>query len=673
MSVSQQQVITLLENVLFESATQAAANEAIWAANSASGSIASLASAMASSGEETIAATVVGYYLSALGRAPSAAEIRYYVGIAEQGLTPAQIAAGQVASSTWSTISDYFAHSPEFAARGGLDYSLGTIPALFEAVSWLYQSVLGRAPSGAELSYYDNQVAAGGSLTTLFREFTASPEFATDTSSQIQTALAAYGTDEASGLTPPPTIGGSVTLGPPPPPPAPSPAPAPTPSPYAFTTGTDTFTTTDGSLVYTAILGGASPTLTPNDSLHGAGNTLNITDTSGAASQDIIPTGVSLTDVATITLTTSGNAGTDDSHPFDLSGVTDLTSFTLTASGTQGDFIKVGTGVAVTVQTASATVDLTSGFASLALTDNSLTTLDLTGTAGAVTLTDPSGQTSLTINVSDLSLTGGITDSSHHVTSLTLTGTGTTSIDTITDSALTSLTVSGDVTLGSSGTPISLPSGLTTLSLSSDSGNVYLDVNSSGFTIALGSGANQLTDNQGGNAITAGNGDNTIVNAGTTGADSISVGNGNNTITDHSTSSGGTITVGTGYNTIDVASHDGSVLHLGPDGNYGTDDTTPNVVIENATAGVTIEFTGNPAIAQFLPESHTVADLPTLIHDLEADVLGSPRSIAEEGFGGNTYIVESETGILGPTDTVIVELVGAHNINVPAGQIVLSS
>lgn len=107
-----------------------------------------------------------------------------------------------------------------------------------------------------------------------------------------------------------------------------------------FTTGTDTLATSIGSHVYTATLS-TDATLTADDSLHGNGNTLAITDTD-AASRDLLPTGLSLTGVRTVTLTTAGNAGADAAHPFDLSGFADITRFTLDASGANGDFVKVG-------------------------------------------------------------------------------------------------------------------------------------------------------------------------------------------------------------------------------------------------------------------------------------------------------------------------------------------
>ncbi len=711
MSVTEQQAESLLENVLFESSTQAAANATSWESNSAATSIASLAAAMASSPEESVAAHVVGYYLSALGRAPTAAEIGYYVAVAEQGLTPSQIAAGQVAPSSWDTIADYFMHSPEFTSRSALDYSLGSTGALFEAVPWLYESVLGRAPSEAEISYYDNQIASGAVLNTLFREFTASPEFATDTGSQIETALAAYGADVASGRDPA-AVGTSVTLGPPAPP---VPPPPPTPSsPYVyFTTGTDTFTTTDGSLIYGATLGGPTPTLTPNDSLHGAGNTLNITDTSGPTSQDYLPAGVSLTGVAAITLTTSGNAG--GSYTFNLSGVTGLTSFILDASGNQGDFIAVGTGVAVTIQTASANVDINSGFASLALTDNHLTSLDLTGTTGAITITDPSGPTSLAIDVAvDLNQSGTITDASNHITAITIAGFGTASNigTTIVDSALTTLTVTGDVNLGNPVNPLQLPASLTHFDATGDTGgSVYLGYQGRGATIAFGSISGYLLD-AGGNIVTAGDNDNTLLTGGTgrgesitfgngtnyvrlndgggdtvtlgsgantvviastynsgigdsitagnggnsvtlnsgAGGVTISLGNGGNTITDNGLG-GNTITLGTGNNTVNLNGHANETIVVGTDAGYAAASDTPNLTISNLGVSTAIAFSSLGTVSGITPTTGSISSLESLVTTANSIEMGT--------YGGNTYIVASASGTLGPSDTTIIEIIGA--------------
>lgn len=406
MSIPQQQVVTLLENVLFETSTQATANAVKWNAGPAATDISSLAAAMAASPEEGIAAHIVGYYLASLGRAPTAAEIQFYVSYAERGLTPAQIAADQVPASTWSSISSFFTASPEFAARAGIDTSLGMTAALLEVVPWLYQSVLGRAPSVAEISFYDTQITSGAGLNTLFGEFTASPEFATDTGAQIAAALAAYGTAVASGIDPA-TIGGSVTLGPPAPPPAPAAAPPPIPAAIAFTTGADHFNALGSTTVYSAVLG-TGATLNSGDSLAGAGNTLTLADTSGGL--DLMPA-ATLTDIPIVTLTTTGDAGTGSATPFDLSGVTGLTHLTVTATGGGNDYIKVGSGVVLTVDSASGTVGVVStGTASLSLTDANLSSLQLTGNVSVGSAALP-----LVIGVDSAAISGTSDDAAIYV------------------------------------------------------------------------------------------------------------------------------------------------------------------------------------------------------------------------------------------------------------------
>jgi hypothetical protein len=148
------------------------------------------------------------------------------------------------------------------------------------------------------------------------------------------------------------------------------------------------------------------------------------------------------------------------------------------------------------------------------------------------------------------------------------------------------------------------------------------------------------------------------------------LGNGNNSVTD-SGSGHNSITLGTGYNTLDLGSQGTDIVKIGANANYNTDNVTANAVIRNATSGNTIEFA--QTLAQYTLENHAVADVTTLIHDLETDVHGNPRSAAAQAFGGNTYIVYSNSGTLGPTDTAIVELIGVHGINISGSQIVLSS
>jgi S-layer protein len=198
MSVGTAQVVTLLENVLFESATLAKANAATWVAQSQSiaseGDVAGLAAAMAASPESSIAQQVVRYYEGALGRAPSGFEISYYVAAVEVGLSAAEIAQGAsaVPQASWNIIASDFANSPEFSF---ISAGPGIVPLL-------YLNILGREPSAFEVAYYQAQIAAGADETVLIQEFTNSPEFQADVGANITSALASYGAAVATGTTP---------------------------------------------------------------------------------------------------------------------------------------------------------------------------------------------------------------------------------------------------------------------------------------------------------------------------------------------------------------------------------------------------------------------------------------------------------------------------------------
>ena len=183
------QVETLLETVLFESPTAAAANANQWvaraAADSSLSSLSGLVTAMTASPEAGIAEQVYRLYLGALGRAPAAAELGFYVGIAETGLTPAQIANGvsAVSASTWNQIAADFANSPEFQGElaGG------------DAISLLYKNILGRSAASSELGYYHAQQQAGASMSTILQDFVNSPEYQLQQISGIVTQLELFG------------------------------------------------------------------------------------------------------------------------------------------------------------------------------------------------------------------------------------------------------------------------------------------------------------------------------------------------------------------------------------------------------------------------------------------------------------------------------------------------
>lgn len=505
MSVTQQQVVSLLENVLFERATQAAANTATWEANAAATSVSALAAAMAGSGEAKIATTVVGYYLASLGRAPTAAEVQYYVGIAEQGLTQNQIAAGQVPDAAWNTIASYFSHSAEFTARAGLDNSLGVTGGLLEAVPWLYQSVLGRAPSTAEISYYDNQVVSGSDLGVLFREFTASPEFHTDTDGQIATALANFGTAAATGQATSSTpIGATVQLAPPPPTtPVLPPVLPPVPTFGTLTAGTDTINDSamTGAHTYNATMHGTSPTLSTGDSLIGNGlATLAITDTSTNTDSLL---GITFSGIQAITVNTSGHVN------FNVSSHHDLTSLTVTTTGAPGitDIVTANSGVDVTISSASNISLANVGTASI--TDSSASfALSLHGSVGAVTLLD-SAESSTSVHIYAATVTGGITVGSS-ITELDISGgSGASSIDQIKGANLASLVI-GSGTEVDFGTPLAhtiLGTTITDLDLANAPSNTtmsYFTINANNATIETGLSNNTITLNGSGATITTG-------------------------------------------------------------------------------------------------------------------------------------------------------------------------
>lgn len=115
---------------------------------------------------------VSGLYGALLGRAPDAAGLSYWAGLLESGGTDR---AGLAAS---------LAASPEVArvqagpgASGGLAAGVcGIAPAALTVLD-AYQTVFGRAPDGAGLTYWTGQLQAGLSARDLLHAFMASPEF----------------------------------------------------------------------------------------------------------------------------------------------------------------------------------------------------------------------------------------------------------------------------------------------------------------------------------------------------------------------------------------------------------------------------------------------------------------------------------------------------------------
>lgn len=196
--VSSSQVETLLETVLFESSTLAAANAASWQAQvpaadtTAASGISSIGPAMAASPEGGIVSEVLALYMGVLNRVPQAAELQYYVNLLESGASAAQIAQGPtgISADRWNAVVADFANSPEFQA----DLSGSDV------ITALYHNVLGRAPGGAEVAYYQGLLAQGASTTSLIRDFVDSPEFRAGQFFQLAgSAIEFIGEQQANG------------------------------------------------------------------------------------------------------------------------------------------------------------------------------------------------------------------------------------------------------------------------------------------------------------------------------------------------------------------------------------------------------------------------------------------------------------------------------------------
>jgi len=339
------QVESLLETVLFESPAAAAVNATQWvaraAADSSLSSLSGLVGAMTASPEAGIVEQVYRLYLGALGRAPAAAELGFYVGIAETGLTPAQIAngVGAVSAATWNQISADFANSPEFQG----DLAGG------DAISLLYQNILGRSAASSELGYYHAQQQAGASMSTILQDFVNSPEYQLKQISGIVAQLELFGGVTAPTATATQTANTNLTSGTTVYPSGPGGLGPIGPQPIVITS-------TGGPVVAN---GGSSVTITDNISI--AANASGGPITVGATTQ---PTGaVSITQ--NIYQTDTSGLGTNyqqaiaNSGPITVSGGTTV-AITLTVGATHAALV-AGTEVdlgAITVNGGSLTTSV---------------------------------------------------------------------------------------------------------------------------------------------------------------------------------------------------------------------------------------------------------------------------------------------------------------------------
>jgi S-layer protein len=540
MSVTTAQAISLLENVLFESATAAKANAAGWVSlsnlNSSYSTVAGLATAMSQTAEATIAEQVIRYYEGALGRAPSGAEVAYYVNIVENGnaatgipaMTTAQINTGATAvpAGTWDKIASFFAASPEFAfaSAGG------------NVVNLLYLNILGRTPNAAEVTYYQNLLAAGTTVSTLVQYFTTSPEYQTKVDAQIQTGLSTYGTTVANGGTAPASVVTITTGG------------TTNATVYNLTTSVDTIKATGSANTINGVIGSTkASTLTTLDSITGSGTTtLNISATAAIAA---LPA-VSVSGVQTVNITAAAKFVGDVSswtgvQSLNIKDLSKVDTITITEAATSVSVTDTGGTKAVSVTDGSSKGNVTTslaltGFSKLAATTtttDALATVSLTsigqgslaidnvqtkaGAAGTLTLNVAAAGTAATVTVNDskaaysaisinaasgknnLTLTG-----SSKATSVAETGAGKLTLSIAGDAALTKVTLSGsgNVTISDATT-----AALKSVDASASSGNNSITITGTGATVKGGSGNDTVTVTKSvGVAIDGGTGTNTI-------------------------------------------------------------------------------------------------------------------------------------------------------------------
>jgi hypothetical protein len=156
---------------------------------------------------------------------------------------------------------------------------------------------------------------------------------------------------------------------------------------YALTTGIDVLAGTAGNDTFNAVLGtsiiGAVATLNSGDSVDGAGgtnNVLNITDGTSPTVVDSLPIDVTIKNIQTINLSTTGNAA------FDASAIAGLTALNVVSNGAGGDTIKASASTNVN-EIAQTAVTITGGLNDTVSTKGAGSTVSVSGATGDVKVT----------------------------------------------------------------------------------------------------------------------------------------------------------------------------------------------------------------------------------------------------------------------------------------------
>jgi hypothetical protein len=250
----------------------------------------------------TNVAPIVEMYEADLGRAPDNAGLTYWVGLEESGTSLATIGAA-------------IAGSAESQAHNG--FTTGTAPTTAFVTS-LYANILGRQPESAAV--VTSWVSSGLSSAQIVAAISGSAEAEAHASADVNAYLATGGG----------AFNGSGTV--------------------PLTPGVDNAVGTNiaGSLS-SFFFDGVGPTLNTGDRVTGSGanNSLTLADGFGAGT-DIIPTGITISNIQNVALQTAGNAGNGGS-PFDTSPYSSVTSTTVTSSGGGTDTVQAAPTGTITV------------------------------------------------------------------------------------------------------------------------------------------------------------------------------------------------------------------------------------------------------------------------------------------------------------------------------------
>ncbi|MEW9586756.1 beta strand repeat-containing protein [Paraburkholderia sp. DGU8] len=394
---------------------------------------------------------------------------------------------------------------------------------------------------------------------------------------------------------------------------------------------------------------------------------------------------------------TSSDAGTISVAFADTTGASDAVSLSIgsalpanvTLAGlTLADANGVGIGT-LNVTTAGSDIGNLGGALDTitTLTDNGLSVLNVSGTAGLTIggLNEASTQaTSFTINSMESGQNGttitSFTDA--NLGNLTFKGTAAADVATLTTggATVTSLTIAnsgtGTATVGDAAGGAGLGFGTTLKSLTL-TGNVALGLTGTGAMTATGATTGFTL---------SGATDNAHVNINLSGAaagstDAITLGNGNNNIVDGSTAGKVNVTVGSGQNLIDVSggvkvSGYAATVTLGAHTaadqvNVGTITaaaTAANTTITGAVKGDILFIADATSVAQATTVQQTsisaAANLGAAINAADSLLTGTHGALAFQ-FGGNTYVLESAAAGAGATTAAdtLVQITGAHTVS----------